>query len=469
MPITQRVISSHAIPHDAYKDAQDVVLDSVAAYKMVNILNQIGQLSEFAADIFEGLVKESAGTAHRVQNLAGRINNFESFIPKIEAVFEHKSPSHFYQSARGKEWKRNEVISSSLFDPRTQPAPIQKSRAAAAPPPNVSLLDVLSKKVCLRDYTNPAFFFEQWVAAEEEKQKRLMEENKARRAKKNNKTKKQPKKPRQVEKVQVKTFNPQGAEFGSPQQQQQQQLQQLQQQTPLTQQQPQTPHSQQETQEESEEPPLKPQQQEVTDTTAFEEDEAKDDEKDDDDPNSGQTSSPPLPAYPQSGMSPPSYNQSMDHGQYQQPYQQPYHPQTPKMSAPLAPEAPPAPEDIPTHYVPSPQHPKQSIQAPSAPEAPAPTWDVEANTGQFLEILNSVKLKKATPVQKKTDARGGLLEEIRRGAKLKEVAKEVSEEKKQKESQKAVGGLSSIMDILSRRQAIKGSESEEEEGDDWGD
>src|SRR5688572_9945927 len=42
--------------------------------------------------------------------------------------------------------------------------------------------DSLSKKSCLRDYSNPAFFFEQWVIAEEERQRKLQEEQKARKA-----------------------------------------------------------------------------------------------------------------------------------------------------------------------------------------------------------------------------------------------------------------------------------------------
>jgi len=222
MTITQRVIAPHSIPTDAYKDQKEIVLESVAAYKMVNLLSQISQLSEFAADIFDSLYKEAGYSSQRVSLLGSRIHSMDVAVPNIEKVFASNPPTYFYQSARGRAWARQDYFAQSLFDPRTQPSPIQKARALASPPPNVSLLDALSKKSCLRDYSNPLFFFEQWVIAEEERQKKLIEEN--RNKKKDQKGKKKKKKVvKEVQKVQIKTFSAMGAEFAPTQQQQQQQ------------------------------------------------------------------------------------------------------------------------------------------------------------------------------------------------------------------------------------------------------
>jgi hypothetical protein len=62
----------------------------------------------------------------------------------------------------GVDWRREQNdLTQSLFDPSTQPRPMQKARAVASPVPKLSLMDALSKKNCLRDYSNPLYFFEQ--------------------------------------------------------------------------------------------------------------------------------------------------------------------------------------------------------------------------------------------------------------------------------------------------------------------
>lgn len=47
-----RTVSTIVVPADVYSKPPTVLLDTVAGEKMVGLLTQIGQLAEFAADIF---------------------------------------------------------------------------------------------------------------------------------------------------------------------------------------------------------------------------------------------------------------------------------------------------------------------------------------------------------------------------------------------------------------------------------
>jgi len=93
----------------------------------------------------------------------------------------------------------------------------------------------------------------------------------------------------------------------------------------------------------------------------------------------------------------------------------------------------------------------------------------EMNGEGIGAAIKNVKLKKATPVQKQQDVRGGLLDEIKRGAQLKTVIKD--DKKNEPKEGPLAPGLGGIMGILARRQAIKGS-SDDDEGsgdDEWED
>ena len=92
-------------------------------------------------------------------------------------------------------------------------------------------------------------------------------------------------------------------------------------------------------------------------------------------------------------------------------------------------------------------------------------------------MLESIKaggqLRKADPAAAAAAApdagRGGLLGEIKnRGFQLKSVDKAVVEQRQRPAAAAAAaGGLSSIMDVLARRTAIVGNDSDSDDNDEW--
>ncbi len=74
-----------------------MVLDSVSSYRMVNLLYQIGQMSEYASDICDLIYKETQTTGKRINYLSQRVAGMEKAMPAIQNTFTSKPSAFFYQ------------------------------------------------------------------------------------------------------------------------------------------------------------------------------------------------------------------------------------------------------------------------------------------------------------------------------------------------------------------------------------
>jgi len=142
-------------------------------------------------------------------------------------------------------------------------------------------------------------------------------------------------------------------------------------------------------------------------------------------------------------------------------------PLAPAFNSPPPPIAPPLISAYDTPSASAPMAP--AIDTPFPPPIASGGFSSSTSSRGFLgQIQSGVQLRKAEPVTNKpSDVRGGLLGEIRnRNFQLKRVDKE---EEKAKAEAADKGGLSSIMAVLARRQAIASESDDEEEGEggDW--
>eukprot|EP00823_Brevimastigomonas_motovehiculus_P007159 TRINITY_DN6165_c0_g1_i1.p1 TRINITY_DN6165_c0_g1~~TRINITY_DN6165_c0_g1_i1.p1 ORF type:complete len:525 (+),score=120.87 TRINITY_DN6165_c0_g1_i1:48-1622(+) len=231
MPITSRVIEHFRVPKDAFTSSKEC-LDSTSSYIMVNLLHQLGQVSEFASEIMDDLYQQSTAAFGRIKDVSKRVVSFDKGVGPIERTMKTQPASVFYSSAKPVEFRRQEALLSSLFDPSTRPIPIQKSRSEALPPPNLTPADTFfacikdskeskdaskEPKSCMKEYSDPTFFFSQWLLAETEKQTAMLQQNaKAREARRKNKkqTEKQ-EAPKQQLKIEKRVYSALGAEFAS--------------------------------------------------------------------------------------------------------------------------------------------------------------------------------------------------------------------------------------------------------------
>ncbi|WVZ16632.1 hypothetical protein V8G54_009614 [Vigna mungo] len=81
----------------ADKDDPEALLEAVAMAGLVGLLRQLGDLAEFAAEIFHDLHEEVMVTAARGHGLMARVKQLEAEVPSLEkAFFSQTHHSSFY-------------------------------------------------------------------------------------------------------------------------------------------------------------------------------------------------------------------------------------------------------------------------------------------------------------------------------------------------------------------------------------
>ncbi|KAI3964698.1 hypothetical protein MKW92_007868 [Papaver armeniacum] len=137
------------------------ILEGLAVAGLVGILRQLGDLAEFASEIFHDLQEEVMVTAARSHKMIARIQNLEASIPPIEkAILAQKSHIHFAY-IDGTEWhpkiqtRKNQIVYSYL------PRFIMDTYEECRDPPDFHALDKFDKGgpgSCVRRYSDPSYF-----------------------------------------------------------------------------------------------------------------------------------------------------------------------------------------------------------------------------------------------------------------------------------------------------------------------
>ncbi|KAI6673284.1 hypothetical protein NL676_001190 [Syzygium grande] len=85
----------------ADKDDPEALLEGVAMAGLVGVLRQLGDLAEFAAEIFHDLHEEVLATASRGHSLMARVQQLEVEFPLIEkALLSQTNHSSFFFKSR---------------------------------------------------------------------------------------------------------------------------------------------------------------------------------------------------------------------------------------------------------------------------------------------------------------------------------------------------------------------------------
>ncbi|KAH6769323.1 SCAR-like protein 2 [Perilla frutescens var. frutescens] len=168
----------------ADKDDPEALLEGVAMAGLVGVLRQLGDLAEFAADIFHNLHEDVMATAARGHTLAVRVQQLETEIPTVERAFlsQIDHSSFFYHP--GVDWHPNLQLDKNLVTQGDLPRFIMDSYEECREPPRLFLLDkfdVAGAGACQKRYTDPSFFK---VETSEMTSADIQREKKLRKAKK---------------------------------------------------------------------------------------------------------------------------------------------------------------------------------------------------------------------------------------------------------------------------------------------
>ncbi|KAL8236110.1 hypothetical protein R6Q59_017191 [Mikania micrantha] len=137
------------------------VLDGVTVAGLVGILRQLGDLAEFAVEIFHGLQEQVLITSSRSHKLVERLHNIESALPKIEkAILGQRSHLHFAYTA-GSKWHTQLGTEKNHFIYSDLPCCIMDSYENCYDPPclhNLDKFDIGGTGSCFKRYSDPTFF-----------------------------------------------------------------------------------------------------------------------------------------------------------------------------------------------------------------------------------------------------------------------------------------------------------------------
>ncbi|KAL5065728.1 hypothetical protein RYX36_027465 [Vicia faba] len=172
---------------DANRDDPKVVLDGVVVAGLVGILRQLGDLADFAAEVFHGLQEQVMATASRSHRLMIRVQNIEASLPPLEkAVLAQTSHIHFAYTA-GCEWHPRIKTARNHFIYNDLPPFIMDSYEECRDPPRMHLLDKFDTGgpgSCFRRYSDPTFFKKVSAVSEERYSEKTKKARKSRKSKK---------------------------------------------------------------------------------------------------------------------------------------------------------------------------------------------------------------------------------------------------------------------------------------------
>ncbi|KAL3623221.1 hypothetical protein CASFOL_032037 [Castilleja foliolosa] len=145
----------------ADKDDPEALLEGVAMAGLAGVLRQLGDLAEFAAELFHDLHEEVLATAARGHVLMIRVQQLEAEVPSMEKDFLSQTDhSPFFNNA-GVDWHPKQQMDQNLVTQGGLPRFVMDSYEECRGPPRLFLLDkfdVGGAGACLKRYTDPSFF-----------------------------------------------------------------------------------------------------------------------------------------------------------------------------------------------------------------------------------------------------------------------------------------------------------------------
>ncbi|KAK8642058.1 hypothetical protein V6N13_011420 [Hibiscus sabdariffa] len=172
---------------EANREDPKAVLDGVAVAGLVGILRQLGDLAEFAAEVFHGLQEQVMNTASRSHKLTVRVQRIEAALPPLEkAVLAQTSHIHFAYTA-GSEWHPRIRNEKNLFIYNDLPRFVMDSYEVCRDPPHLHLLDKFDaggRGSCLKRYSDPTFFKRASGISIEEDAEKVPRDTRTRKSKK---------------------------------------------------------------------------------------------------------------------------------------------------------------------------------------------------------------------------------------------------------------------------------------------
>jgi len=201
------------------KDDENRQLQSVQVANCLAMMNQLSCIVRWSSEIFNNVLQTSQETANRITKVKKRVEKLKSKVPDVESLFMNQSPGYFYdqENPHIKSWRRKEKRAVGAeqmpFNRVFAPDDVNRLRKTAEPLPDLHMVDKYmddddkkAYKSCIKKYSMPEFFENEWVKKEHKRIEKIKAERKQRKRKK----KRYGKAKRVIEAVETKQYSATG-------------------------------------------------------------------------------------------------------------------------------------------------------------------------------------------------------------------------------------------------------------------
>eukprot|EP01083_Nonionella_stella_P025895 71286_1 len=205
MPTINMEIEGRGSGEKLYTElATNLVLDGVAMTNMAGLISQLQNVSFYARTLFSELGNEAQNTFGRLYTATSRVRILNSKLPELLDTYE-RDPF----SIEPTRWALPMQASGNLFRPATMPTFLRKRREKVEKVPDLSSFDehaVEGEPIPSKAFSDPGFFFDQWLKVEKSRQKAQQEARQKRKKRKKKKREKRKKVREKVEAIKVKRY-----------------------------------------------------------------------------------------------------------------------------------------------------------------------------------------------------------------------------------------------------------------------
>ena len=151
---------------------------------MCGVLDQLTNLFQSTHSIFSELLDSLEISQKRISSLSHRIHEANLSVSAVEIKIE-QGEAYLLNSAKV-DFESQVAAVSNVFDKKTNSKAVRSLYEQIQSPPPLGLLDVFRTdgKSCLKAYSNPTFFIENWVQTQKKRIAEEKDKREQRRAKK---------------------------------------------------------------------------------------------------------------------------------------------------------------------------------------------------------------------------------------------------------------------------------------------
>jgi hypothetical protein len=183
MPLLKRVVYDPVSYHNKNvfeESTPDSFLQDHSMSRMLGTMNQLAYFSSFALEIFQNLSILTEDLHDRVKIATARTSSLYGSLKAVDRQVASIDDDSHVSAVPGmsKFLQSREMFTPQLFNKATNYCSISQQYRICRAPPQLWRIEAFTQEDCFKNYSNPGFFFQEWIRSEIIRQQYKKEEKK---------------------------------------------------------------------------------------------------------------------------------------------------------------------------------------------------------------------------------------------------------------------------------------------------